>query len=108
MRTTSIIRLALTASGLALTATPRPTLSDAEVIGIYIQVNSFDVEAALLARAQASSKAVRTLATQVAAEARNANLARPNARPDPAGPSPASRPCASRRGRRASRSRTRT
>lgn len=46
----------------------RAALSDAEVLGIYIQVNGFDVETALLARAQASSNDVRTLATHVSAD----------------------------------------
>jgi len=44
------------------------TMSDAEVLGIYIQVNGFDVETALLARAQASSNDVRTLANHVSAD----------------------------------------
>jgi putative membrane protein len=40
-------------------------LTDAEVLGIYIQVNSFDVETALLGRAQANSKEVREMAAHV-------------------------------------------
>ena len=43
-------------------------LSDAEILGTYIQVNSFDLETALLGRAQASSDAVRALAAQVASD----------------------------------------
>src|SRR6185295_3657371 len=42
--------------------------SDAEILGTYIQVNGFDVETALLGRAQASSNAVRALASQVASD----------------------------------------
>lgn len=41
-------------------------VTDAEALGIYIQVNGFDVETALLGRAQAASRAVRDLAAQVA------------------------------------------
>jgi putative membrane protein len=68
MRATSIMCLAFAVSSLAFTNPPRATLTDAEVVGIYIQVNSFDIEAALLARAQASSKSVRALASQVATD----------------------------------------
>src|SRR4051812_16797262 len=46
----------------------RSALNDAEVLGIYIQVNGFDIETALLARAQAKSNAVRTLATHVSTD----------------------------------------
>ena len=46
----------------------RAALSDAEVLGIYIQVNGFDVETALLGRAQASSNDLRTLATHVSTD----------------------------------------
>ena len=58
-------------AGLGLTAVSRApvggaALTDAEVLGVYIQVNSFDIETALLARAQATSPAVRALAAQVA------------------------------------------
>jgi putative membrane protein len=60
------------ALGLAYTArgasAARVALTDAEVLGIYIQVNGFDVEASLLARAQASSKEVRALATHVSTD----------------------------------------
>ena len=45
-----------------------PAMTNAEVLAIYIQVNSFDLETALLGRAQANSKAVRDLAAQVAAD----------------------------------------
>ena len=44
------------------------TLSDAQILGIYIQVNSFDIETALLGRAQAGSDAVRSLAEHVASD----------------------------------------
>ena len=50
-------------AGIAPTAT-----SDAEVLGIYIQVNGFEVETALLGRAQANSPTVRALAAQVASD----------------------------------------
>jgi putative membrane protein len=44
------------------------TLSDAQIAGIYIQVNGFDIDTALLGRSQASSEAVRQLAEHVAAD----------------------------------------
>lgn len=42
--------------------------TDAEILGTYIQVNGFDVETALLGRSQASSPAVRELATRVSSD----------------------------------------
>ncbi|KAF2992181.1 DUF4142 domain-containing protein [Methylocystis sp. MJC1] len=44
------------------------SLDDAQILGIYIQVNSFDIESALLARAQGASAALRKLAAHVAAD----------------------------------------
>jgi len=44
------------------------TLSDAQIAGIYIQMNGFDIDTALLGRSQASSEAVRKLAEHVAAD----------------------------------------
>lgn len=41
---------------------------DAQILGIYIQVNSFDIETALLARAQGNSDALKRLAEQVSAD----------------------------------------
>ena len=58
--------LALTKSAIAGVAPKGPT--DAEILGIYIQVNGFDVETALLGRAQASAPAVRDLAASVATD----------------------------------------
>ena len=46
----------------------RTAMTDADVLGIYIQVNGFDVETALLGRALAGSSAVRDLAAQVATD----------------------------------------
>ena len=75
MHTNSLIRVSAAAllafGGLAYadTSHSRPglhALSDAEVLGIYIQVNGFDVETALLGRAQAASPTVRSLAASVA------------------------------------------
>ncbi|WP_330082483.1 DUF4142 domain-containing protein [Methylocystis iwaonis] len=43
-------------------------LDDGQILGIYIQVNSFDIESALLARAQGTSAALRKLASHVAAD----------------------------------------
>jgi putative membrane protein len=50
-------------------------MSDAEVLGVYIQVNGFDVETALLGRSQANSNAVRELATQVSSDHLNVRQA---------------------------------
>ena len=56
-------------------ANPSPTaLSDGEIIGIYNQVNSFDVENALLALALADSEKVRNLAAMVATDHRGVRL----------------------------------
>jgi putative membrane protein len=41
---------------------------DARTLGIYIQVNSFDIETALLGRAQGNSAAVRQLAEHVSSD----------------------------------------
>jgi putative membrane protein len=43
-------------------------LSDAQILGIYIQVNGFDIETALMGRSLAHSEAVRKLATQVSTD----------------------------------------
>ena len=43
-------------------------LSDAQILGIYIQVNGFDIETALLGSAQGGSDEVRSLAKHVAAD----------------------------------------
>ena len=43
-------------------------LSDAQILGIYIQVNGFDIETALLGSAQGASDEVRSLAKHVAAD----------------------------------------
>lgn len=56
-----------TAALLAATA-DAGTLSDAQIAGIYIQVNGFDIDTALLGRSQASSEVVRKLAEHVAAD----------------------------------------
>jgi putative membrane protein len=53
---------------LAGNAAAADTLSDSQVLGIYIQVNSFDIETALLARSQGESEAVRNLAAHVASD----------------------------------------
>lgn len=45
-----------------------PALSDAQILGIYIQVNGFDIEYALLGRAQAESESVRKVASRVASD----------------------------------------
>jgi putative membrane protein len=43
-------------------------MDDAQILGIYLQVNSFDIETALLGRAQAGSDAIRKLAQHVASD----------------------------------------
>jgi putative membrane protein len=52
----------------ATQAAPAAGLDDAQIIGIYLQVNSFDIETALLGRAQASSDDLRKLAEHVATD----------------------------------------
>ena len=42
--------------------------NDSQILGIYIQVNSFDVETALLGKSQANSDEVRALAQHVASD----------------------------------------
>jgi putative membrane protein len=44
------------------------TLDDAQILGIYIQVNGFDAETALLGRALSHSSAVRNFATHVSTD----------------------------------------
>src|SRR3954447_10703121 len=76
MRTQSFIkaniaRIALAAWYVAFTtssAAAANSLSDGQIIGIYIQVNSFDLETALLGRAQATSESVRDVAKHVASD----------------------------------------
>ena len=53
--------------GLGASASAAP-LSDAQILGIYIQVNSFDIETALLGRSLAGSDAVRQLAEHVSSD----------------------------------------
>lgn len=60
--------IVLAHAGSAIANVPPTALTDAEILGTYIQVNSFDVETALLGRSQASSTAVRELATRVASD----------------------------------------
>lgn len=60
---------ALCAAALSAAGSPAAkSLSDSEILGIYIQVNGFDIETALLGRAQAKSESVRTLAGHVASD----------------------------------------
>ena len=63
----AISMLCLSTSTFAGPAATEP-LSDAQILGIYIQVNGFDIETALLGRAQAGSEVVRNLAQHVAAD----------------------------------------
>lgn len=44
------------------------TLNDAQILGIYVQVNGFDIETALLGRSQAHAEAVRKLAAHVSSD----------------------------------------
>ena len=56
-------------------ADAKPTvLSDGEIIGIYNQVNSFDIETALLAMTQGHSEKVKKLAAMVSADHRGVRL----------------------------------
>jgi putative membrane protein len=49
-------------------AEPPKSLTDSQILGVYIQVNGFDIETALLGRAQAKSESVRKLAGHVASD----------------------------------------
>lgn len=61
--------LAAALSGPGFVAAARAaTLTDGQIIAIYTQVNGFDIEMALLARAQARADAVRQLAAHVASD----------------------------------------
>lgn len=50
------------------------TLSDGEIIGIYNQVNGFDIETALLAMVKGNADAVKKLAASVADDHRGVRL----------------------------------
>lgn len=52
-----------------------PKLSDGQIIGIYNQVNSFDIESALLAVSKAESKKVTHLAKMVSGDHRGVRFA---------------------------------
>jgi len=67
-----IIALASALSGRAQSSSD---LDDSAIIGIYNQVNSFDIESALLAANQADSADVRKLSQQVARDHRAVRLA---------------------------------
>lgn len=54
--------------------TPKKSLSDGEIIGIYNQVNSFDIETALLAIVNGKSEKVKKLATDVSNDHRGVRL----------------------------------
>ena len=64
----TLLYVAVCLTGLGCAAVRADALDDSQILGIYIQVNSFDIETALLARAQGDSAAVRNLATHVAAD----------------------------------------
>ena len=55
-------------AGSAVASVASNVVTDAEILGTYIQVNGFDVETALLGRSQASTSAVRELATRVSSD----------------------------------------
>lgn len=58
------VSAALTTSGSA----SANSLNDSQILGIYIQVNGFDIETALLGGARAKSESVRQLANRVASD----------------------------------------
>ena len=60
--------MVLAHAGSAAARVTSNTVTDAEILGTYIQVNGFDVETALLGRFQASSTTVRELATRVSSD----------------------------------------
>jgi predicted outer membrane protein len=45
-----------------------PSLTDANILGIYVQVNSFDIETALAGQAHGTSDALRSVASHVASD----------------------------------------
>jgi len=61
----SLLAIAAVSALLAAPAKAQ-TLSDGEIVAIYDQVNSFDIETALLGAARAKSPSVRALAATVA------------------------------------------
>lgn len=62
---TTILSIVLSGSMGTATVSAAEALNDAEILGIYIQVNSFDIETALLGRAQGHTAGVRALGTHV-------------------------------------------
>ena len=60
--------IVLAHAGSAAARVTSNTVTDAEILGTYIQVNGFDVETALLGRSKASSSTVRELATRVSSD----------------------------------------
>lgn len=60
-----VVGAALTVLWMSAAAAPP---SDAQILAIYIQVNGFDIDTALLGRSQADSASVRELAQHVAAD----------------------------------------
>jgi putative membrane protein len=67
-RTKHALFTAALAMALTTTVNAAPPLDDSQIFGIYLQVNSFDIEAALLGRAQGGTDAVRKLAEHVASD----------------------------------------
>lgn len=62
------IGVGLAACCLNAGALAKPVQDDAKILGIYIQVTSFDIESALLGIAQGDAESVRALATHVATD----------------------------------------
>src|SRR3954469_19693237 len=65
------IKSSLAALSLAVTCTGQvdaAQLNDDQILGIYIQVNGFDIETALLGSAQGASDDIRNLAMHVASD----------------------------------------
>jgi putative membrane protein len=73
MRTLSLFKRNLTRIGLPFAFTvcsllSAPALTDDRILGIYVQVNSFDIETALAGQAHGASESVRKVARHVASD----------------------------------------
>jgi putative membrane protein len=74
LRSTFVASLAALAAASAH-AESAPALDDSAIVGIYNQVNSFDIESALLAASRSGSAEVKKLAEMVARDHRGVRLA---------------------------------
>lgn len=64
----TILAAAALAVAFSTIAAPAKSLRDAEIVAIYVQVNGFDIETALLGQSRVASAKARELAHRVAAD----------------------------------------